>query len=71
MQRAISFKDATMVYVNGNHYRTHFWFISKNEALNFSRNVSFTQKSRSVILVILKLKNINFTYTKSLSLLVT
>ena len=33
MQRAISFKDATMVYVNGNHYRTHFWYISKYEAL--------------------------------------
>ena len=34
MQRAMSFHDNAIVFVKGNDYRTHSWYISKDEGLN-------------------------------------
>ena len=34
MQKAMSFSNVTIVYVKENAYRTHFWYRSKDDAIN-------------------------------------
>ena len=34
MQKAMSFNNIAIVYVKGNVYRIHFWYMSKDEAIN-------------------------------------
>ena len=34
MQKSIDFNDAAIVYVKGNAYRTHFWYMSKVDAIS-------------------------------------
>ena len=34
MMKAVSFNDVAVVSVKGNAYRTHFCFMSKNDAIN-------------------------------------
>ena len=33
-KKAISFNDIAIVYIKGNAYRIHFWYMSKNDAIN-------------------------------------
>ena len=40
MHRAISFNDLAIVYVKGSAYRIHFWYISKDDAINIMNNSS-------------------------------
>ena len=34
----MSFNDVTIVSIKGSDYRTHFWYISKSDAVNFLNN---------------------------------
>ena len=34
MQKAMSFNNVSIVYVKGRAYRIHFWYISKDDAIN-------------------------------------
>ena len=34
MQKGISFNNVTIVYVKGSAYRIHFWYMSKDDAIN-------------------------------------
>ena len=34
MQKAMSFNNVAIVYVKGNAYRIHFWYVSKDDAIN-------------------------------------
>ena len=34
MQKAMSFNNVVIVYVRGNTYRIHFWYVSKDDAIN-------------------------------------
>ena len=34
MQKAMSFNDVAIVYVKGSAYRIHFWYMSKDDAIN-------------------------------------
>ena len=34
MQKAMSFNNIAVVYVKGNAYRSNFWHMSKNDAIN-------------------------------------
>ena len=34
MQKAMSFNNIAIVYVKGNAYRIHFWYMSKDDAIN-------------------------------------
>ena len=40
MQKAISFNDAAIVYVKRSAYRIHFWYMSKDDAVNIMNNHS-------------------------------
>ena len=44
MLKAISFNDFAIVFVRRNDYRTDFWFMSKDEAINLLKNVDLTGK---------------------------
>ena len=34
MQKAMSFNNIAIVYVKGSPYRIHFWYLSKDDAIN-------------------------------------
>ena len=34
----MNFNDAAIVSIKENDYRTHFWYISKNDAINIMKN---------------------------------
>ena len=38
VQKAVSFNDVAIVYVQGSAYRTSFWYISKDDAINTMNN---------------------------------
>ena len=44
MQKAISFNDVAIVYVKGSAYRIHFWYMSKDDAINIMNNSSLINK---------------------------
>ena len=45
MQKAMSFNDVTIVSVKGSDYRVHFWYMSKDDAINFMKNSDLNEKS--------------------------
>ena len=48
MQKAVNFNDVAIVYVKGNDYRIHFWYMSKNGAINVMNNSSLNEKTGSL-----------------------
>ena len=40
MQKALSFNDAAIIFVEGNDYKISFWYMSKDEAINLVRNAN-------------------------------
>ena len=44
MQKAMSFNDA-FASVKGNDNKIHFWYISKNDAINMMKNSDLNEKS--------------------------
>ena len=45
MQKVMSFKNVIIVSIEINGYRIHFWYISKDEAINLLRNADLIRKS--------------------------
>ena len=39
MQKAIDFNDFTIVSVRRSYYRIHFWYMSKNNAIDIKKNL--------------------------------
>ena len=44
MQKAMSFNDVAIVYVKGNAYRIHFWYMGKNDAISIMNNSNLIDK---------------------------
>ena len=44
MRKAMSFNDVAIVYVKGNAYRIHFWYMSKDDAVNIMNNSDLIDK---------------------------
>ena len=67
MQKAMSFNNVTIVYVNRNAYRIHFWYMSKDDAINIMNGSNLVYK-RGIFIIfffILYIKlseNIDLTY---------
>ena len=38
MQKAMNFNDVTAVFIKGNDYRIHFWYMTKIDAINLLNN---------------------------------
>ena len=45
MQKVMHFIDVTIVFVKGSGYRTHFWYMSKNNAISIMNNSNLSEKS--------------------------
>ena len=45
MQTAMSFKNVAIVSIKGNDYRTHFWYMSKNDAIALMTNSNLNDKN--------------------------
>ena len=41
----MSFKNVAIVYVKGNTYRIHFWYMSKDDAINIKNGSNLADKS--------------------------
>ena len=48
MQKATSFDDVAVVSIKGNNYRIHFWYMSKNDAINLMNNSILNEKTGSL-----------------------
>ena len=44
MQKAVSFNDVAIVCVKGKAYRIHFWYMSKDAAINIMNNSNLLDK---------------------------
>ena len=44
MQKAVSFNDVAIAYVKGSAYRIHFWYMSKDDAINIMNNSNLIDK---------------------------
>ena len=53
MQKAMNFNDVAIVYVKGNAYRIHFWYMSKDDAINIMNNCNLNEKKRCVVICFL------------------
>ena len=67
MQKAMSFNNVAIVYVKGSAYRIHFWYMSKDDAINIMNGSNLVYK-RGIFIIfffILYIKlseNIDLTY---------
>ena len=44
MQKVVSFNKIAIVYVKGNSYRIHFWYMSKDDAINIMNGSNLVTK---------------------------
>ena len=44
MEKAVNFNDVAIVYVKESAYRIHFWYMSKDDAINIMNNSSLIDK---------------------------
>ena len=44
MQKAMSFNNIAIVYVNGSACRIHFWYMSKDDAVNIMNGSKLADK---------------------------
>ena len=40
----MSFNDVAIIYVKGNAYRIHFWYMSKDDAISILQNFNHIDK---------------------------
>ena len=45
IQKAMSFNNVAIVYAKGSAYRIHFWYISKDDAMNIVNGSKLVDKS--------------------------
>ena len=48
MQKVMSFNNIAIVYVKGSAYRSHFWYMSKDDAIKIMNGSNLVDK-RSVL----------------------
>ena len=44
MQKAMSFNNFAIAYVRGSAYRIHFWYMSKDDAINIMNGSNLIEK---------------------------
>ena len=45
IQKAINFNDVIIVSIKRYDYRTHFWYMGKDDAMNIIKNSNLNEKS--------------------------
>ena len=56
MQKAIHFNDIAIVSIKESNYRTHFWYMGKDDAINIMNNSNLNEKSRLLYKFLLYIK---------------
>ena len=46
MEKAKNFNDVAFVSVKGSDYRIHFWYMSKDDAINVMKNSNLVKKKQ-------------------------
>ena len=49
MQKAMSFTNVAIVSIKGNDYRIHFWYMSKDQAINLFKKCWFDWKKWNIL----------------------
>ena len=44
MQKAINFKDVDFISIKGSYFIIHFWYMSKDDAVNIMKNSNLDEK---------------------------
>ena len=44
MQKATGFNNIAIVYIKGSAYKIHFWYMSKDDAINIMTNSNLVDK---------------------------
>ena len=57
MQKAMSFNNVAIVYVKGSAYRIHFWYMSKDDAINIMNGSILTDKRGVLYILFILYKN--------------
>ena len=45
IQKVMSFNNVAIVYIKGNAYRIHFWYMSKNDGINIMNGSNLVAKA--------------------------
>ena len=45
LQKAMNFNDVAIVFIKGNDYRIHLWYMSKDDAISIMNNSSLNEKA--------------------------
>ena len=45
MQKALNFNNIAIVSVKGSDFKIHFWYMSRNDAINIMNNSNLNDKS--------------------------
>ena len=48
MQNAMNFNEVAIVSIKGNDYKFHFWYVSKDDAINIMKNTNLNEKTGSL-----------------------
>ena len=48
MQKSMNFNDVAIVSIKRNDYRTHFWYMRKNDAISIMNNSDLNEKTGSL-----------------------
>ena len=56
-QKAMTFNDVAIVYIKGNAYRIHFWYIRKDDAISIMNNSNLIDKKGVLYFFLLYIKN--------------
>ena len=69
MQKAMSFNNVAIVYVKGSAYRIHFWYMSKDDAINIMNGSNLDDKRGGLCfcLIIYKMSECNSTGSANLT----
>ena len=57
MQKAMDFNDVAIVSIKGSYFRIHFWYMSKNDAINIKKNSNLNEKKWIIIILFIIHKN--------------
>ena len=57
MQKAMSFNNVAIVYVKGNAYRIHFWYMSKDDTINIMNGSNLVVKRGVLLIFFITYKN--------------
>ena len=57
MQKAMKYNDVAIVSAKEKDFRIHFWYMSKDDAINIMKNPDFNEKRGLLLIFFLNIRN--------------